>query len=455
MLKREIAVYGVATLLGALTVGCADHSSPAEPDMSSHQPSASVRSPLQPMPESPGPSNASQRLARLIPQFGGAFISDGVLNVYLTDLSAADQARSVVRQELDMHGRPGLPVRFVRGTHSYRQLETWRIALLPLFSTDGVVSLGIDERGNSVGFGVETDAARVAIEAALDRFGVPPEAVIFEHWTIPVVTAQLTDRVRPVMGGLQLFINQGSSYFGQCSFGANVTYNNARYFVTSSHCADRAGNGNTGQYVYQSSSSGSGSVGRVSVNPAFREGIYGCPPGERCRYSDATLVGLYDSVDWDLRAIAQPSGPVFLPGTSGSITFDPANPIRIIGTLTDVFVGDVVTKVGKVTGWTGGQVLNTYETLRGPDGLTRIGSVVVTGGAQEGDSGAPTLFNGSSGYVLAGIQWGAATSNGQPVFLYSDWRDVDYELAAYGLDPISPPSSTDPCEPEPGQITCS
>jgi hypothetical protein len=321
-----------------------------------------------------------------------------------------------------------------------------------------VVSLGIRERENRVGFGVESDAAQAVLEARLDRFGVPREAVRFDRWSAPAVTAQLTDRVRPVLGGLQVFISQGFSNYEECTFGANVTYNNARYFVTSSHCADPSGNGKTGQYVYQSSTAGSGQVGRVAVNPAFSGSGYGCPPGEKCRYSDAALVSVSLSAeDWNIGAIARPDGgPVYPPGTSGSLSFDPANPIRIIGTLADVFAGDTITKVGKVTGWTGGVVLDTYETIRGPDGLTRIGSVVVTGGAQRGDSGAPTLFHGSSGYVLAGILWGSATSGGQPVFLYNKWQDVDYELASYGLDPVNPPSSgsTDPCEPVPPAITC-
>ncbi len=143
------------TLLAGLIflAGCRDEPSPAGPETPPERPSASVAPGTPAMPDKPSPENASQRLARLIPQFGGAFVSDGVLNVYLTDLGAADQARSVVRQELDTHGRRGLQVRFVHGTYSYRQLEAWRMALLPLFGTEGVVSLGIRERENRVGFG--------------------------------------------------------------------------------------------------------------------------------------------------------------------------------------------------------------------------------------------------------------------------------------------------------------
>jgi hypothetical protein len=55
-----------------------------------------------------------ERLSRQIPGFGGAYIRDGLLHVYLTDTASSLVAQDVVRSELQRIGRRTLPVRIER-----------------------------------------------------------------------------------------------------------------------------------------------------------------------------------------------------------------------------------------------------------------------------------------------------------------------------------------------------
>ncbi len=93
------------------------------------------------------PATASERLAALVPTFGGAVVdvSAKTLVVYLTDLANAASAKSPIERDLSAHGRPELSVTFRQGRYTFTQLEAWRDSLLLGF-TAGVVLGEIDER---------------------------------------------------------------------------------------------------------------------------------------------------------------------------------------------------------------------------------------------------------------------------------------------------------------------
>jgi hypothetical protein len=250
----------------------------------------------------------------------------------------------------------------------------------------------------------------------------------------PTTVRLLTDRVRPLLGGLQIRVNTTNG--GGGSLGAVAMFQGATYLVIASHVADRTGNGGLGEVHQPSVSGGSNLIGQVSTNPAFVGGIPNCPTGQRCRLSDAALVTLATGVASSFGSVAAPLGGPVVGGGSGTLSFDDATPTAITdegvtcsalnGCLIDLFPGDSASKIGSVTGWTGGRLVGSSQFNQGVDGLYRLQNLIVEGRADLGDSGSPVLAQSRD--RIAGIQWGSSTVGGNAAFLYSAWPNVAMDL---------------------------
>lgn len=117
------------------------------------------------------------RLANLIPEFGGAYYKSSVFNVYLTDTSAADRASRVIQANVrDVRGRQ--KPNFLKGAYTYKQLTSWTQCLIPYFAK-GVVSWGPSGGDNRVRIQVIGDSTRQNIERGIAALGLPRDAFMF------------------------------------------------------------------------------------------------------------------------------------------------------------------------------------------------------------------------------------------------------------------------------------
>jgi hypothetical protein len=189
-----------ALLLGGAlaTLGCRDAPDPSGPNTPPSSPQFSVVS------QDPHPSQLA--VAQVVPGFGGYFLdAAGVPSVYLIDASQRQAAEAALAGFLADQGFGSADLRVLQGQHEYIQLDEWyRQARRGVFSVAGFILGDVDEGSNRLRFGA-TDAAAVAgVQGVLAQVGVPSSAAILEQRAPIAAVATLRDRVRPVVGGLQI-----------------------------------------------------------------------------------------------------------------------------------------------------------------------------------------------------------------------------------------------------------
>jgi hypothetical protein len=142
------------------------------------------------------------------------------------------------------------------------------------------------------------------------------------------------------------------------------------------------------------------------------------------------LIQLPSNQTWDFGTIARTEN-MSTGQHSGSIVIMEANPRFTITGEDDLHEGMPVDKVGRTTGWTHGNVLDTcaYITHSDPD----VGSFkylcqgladYFSGG---GDSGSPVFSRNRTEVNLVGIHWGAFTS-GQEERIFSPLANIREDL---------------------------
>lgn len=108
----------------------------------------------------PLPQTASGRFAAALEQFGGAFVSNGVLHVAVTESSAASDARRIVDEHLRASPRGPMTIAVVPARYSYRQLWDWQGTILHDWAILQLRSVAVDERANRLRIGVGDSVAR-------------------------------------------------------------------------------------------------------------------------------------------------------------------------------------------------------------------------------------------------------------------------------------------------------
>lgn len=392
---------------------CSDSRNPTQPDTGPN--------PSPPQPQMQDASFDSDALARAIPGFGGFFIdAAGVPTVRLTNpagRAAAERALQPMLRSLDV----GPALKVIQADYTAQQLDAWvQRASSAVLNLRGVVFIDNDEARNRVTVAVESRAAEPAVRAAMQRLGIQREAVTVELSGPVHTAATLRDKVRPVVGGLQIYWTKGSSAF-VCTLGFNVINppDPRRSFLTNSHCTRTRGNVLSPTPYSQPLSPSS--IGREVEDPPFFTSPP-CPSGRKCRRSDAARA-IYNSTTTSLlgRLARTALGSITISGQS--IITSEGSPV----------VGATLNKVGRTTGTSSGKVTNTCITVNvfpepGDPNVTMICQDIVKANSGPGDSGSPVFAITRSNVRLNGILWGGAVIGGVPHFVFSRMTNIESEM---------------------------
>jgi hypothetical protein len=303
---------------------------------------------------------------------------------------------------------------------SAQALEAQHQRLLPLFELAGVVFTDADETNGRLVVGVLDRDIGGLVRARLRGLGVSSQSVSVVE-TEPILrVATLRDKVRPVVGGLQI---RFSGFL--CSLGFNAWRGGVEGYVTASHCSDRQGDVDGTLYYQPLNQVADEFIGTEIADPAFFRNADGCPRGRKCRYSDSNFSDGDDAVAFTLGEIARTTGP-----NNGSLEIAGEFAIRAEGAAT---VGQTGNKVGRTTGWTQGTITRTcVHTGVSASNIVLLcqdfveNTVRIVAG---GDSGSPVFRITAGGKAtLLGNLWGGNASG--TLFVYSPIANIERELGA-------------------------
>jgi hypothetical protein len=357
-------------------------------------------------------------VVRGIPGFGGFFFDrEGAPTVYLQDVSARAQVERALGPWLGAQGVRTAALRVRRADYDWASLERWQgRATGQALAMRGAVWVDADEARNRVTIGVERGTPAAQLRSAVARLGVPAAAVIVEEVEPVRLAATLRDRVRPVVGGLQI------NFPGfLCTLGFNATRSGQRSFITNSHCTNTQGGTEGTPYWQPTSTVAPTQIATEVADPAYTAGG-GCPNGRRCRRSDAARARYASGTTSTLGSIARTSG-----ANNGSLTITGNFSITAEG---GASVGQTVHKIGRTTGWTRGAVTNTCVNVNvSGTNVTQLCQTLVSAGVGAGDSGSPVFRRqGTTGNVtLVGILWGGS---GTSLYVFSPISNIEAELGA-------------------------
>ena len=357
-------------------------------------------------------------LVRGVPGFGGFFLDrDGAPTIYLKDVAARATAERALGPWLAATGVRAAALRVRRADFDWAALERWQgQASGEALAVPGAVWVDADESSNRVTIGVERGTPAAQMRAAVTRLGVPGTAVVVREVEPVRPAATLRNRVRPVVGGLQI------NFPGfLCTLGFNAVRSGQRSFITNSHCTNAQGGSEATPYWQPTQGGAAARIATEVADPAYGQGN-GCPAGRRCRRSDAARAAYADGTQSSLGRIAKTTGV-----NNGSLTI--SGRFTITGEGSPV-VGQAVSKVGRTTGWTRGAVTNTcvHVNVTGSN-ITQLCQTIVSAGVGSGDSGSPVFRQqgGGNNVTLLGILWGGS---GSGTFVFSPMANIEAELGA-------------------------
>jgi hypothetical protein len=357
-------------------------------------------------------------LARGIPGFGGFFFDRaGAPTVYLTDLSARAQVERALGPWLVAQGIRTATLQVRRADYDWASLERWQgLASGQALSMRGAVWVDADEARNRVTIAVERGTPAAGLRSAVAQLGVPSAALLVEEVEPVRLAATLRQRVRPVVGGLQI------NFPGfLCTHGFNATRSGQRSFITNSHCTNTQGGSEGTPYWQPAENVAPAQIATEVADPAYTTGG-GCPSGRRCRRSDASRARYASGTTSTLGRIARTSG-----ANNGSITITGNFSITAEGSAN---VGQTVHKVGRTTGWTRGSVAGTCVDVNVfGSNITQLCQTLVSAGVGGGDSGSPVFRRQGTGsnVTLVGILWGGS---GTTLYVFSPISNIETELGA-------------------------
>jgi len=371
--------------------------------------------------------DAFAQVGTRVPAFGGMFVDEGRDTVYVFlvpgqtgTIADVDQAMSDVfgANRPHEHHLEALP-----GQFTFLQLKSWRDQLRQrVLSLPGVAMTGIADAQNRLSIGLVTAEAAARVESELARIGIPRQAVVLQVVGPLEPQGSITDRIRPLYGGLRIQKDKGN--LGGSTLGVIALRQGKAGFVTCSHCGNVPYE-NTGTIFSQSRNTAPDvtRVGRETVNPALQAGIQCgesdlCPDGAKCRCSDSLFAEVYQPRDADML------GYIVRPDLD-KITWqggnDPPPTYTIVAKGQYLFYGESVTKVGWGSGRTEGTIKTTCSDVSiGGNSETKL--LCMASADYEcsgGDSGSPVfhITNARNNEVsLEGIHHGVFRSSGLCVF---------------------------------------
>ena len=385
------------------------------------------------------------RETRSIPGFGGYYVN-GRGKLVLVVVKGVNKSRVASYARSTLPGFRSLArsetTVFAEGAYSFTDLNTWKDAIRnDAFQLPGIATLDIDETTNTLVIGLTDPAAvsREQLDELALRHNVPPEAIVTaEDSLIAPTSTTVRERRRPIIGGLQTTFE--SSYFGYtniCTFGSTVmlaTDNDGgqRYFLTNSHCSILQGGDQDTKY-WQNSKDGSDEfVGVEFKDPPYQTGG-DCPAGYACRRSDSLLVKKAPSPVAEVGLVARTLNRGYVGGSDDALTIDADNPSQQLrATPYNLFVGKIVDKVGRTTGWTHGNITRDCIDAHTADGAYYDCQYYADLGQLGGDSGA-VVFDQSENNAL-GLAWGSPQGATTTV-VFSGLRRVESELGDLVFNP--------------------
>jgi len=378
--------------------------------------------------------------------FGGMFIDEekGITYVFLRD-KKPNEAKEIVKDIEHILGQD-LPdkVKVLPAKYSFVQLKRWHDRLLNQVLKEGlrkVTLLDVDDNKNRIRVGLVNSSAKDQVKKNLSKLDIPAAAVIFEVTGPIKLDKSLTDFQRPLVGGIQIDPQGGGGNF--CTLGFNAISDrvepNEEGFVTNSHCSlQRDALDNTTYYQPVQDT-----VNQIGVEQ-IDSGGFVCRLGfVVCRWSDSNFSEIEEApgaptVTADLGFIARPD--------LNSRQWNPNNTFRIVneapvvkGAIFPVIEGNVVTKVGRTTGRTEGEVTGVNVTPTWTYfffNILLLDQVETNYKSRPGDSGLPVVLAQApdqNGQVvdttLAGIHWGTAGALvGEPKKFFSPIAGVEKDL---------------------------
>jgi len=368
-------------------------------------------------------------VARRDPAFGGMFFDeDGRLTMYVlkSTLAAQDGNSRLAGMSLDVesafHDHPMMEsastmrMNVRAAEYSFVDLYGWHQALgSDVLSLPGVVLTDIAEDQNRLRVGVESASAGVRVRQRLASLGVPDGSVRVELVTPMRRLVTVRNRIRPLMGGLQ--INFGPFI---CTIGLVAVRGGTPGIVTNSHCTDNQGGNDNTVYYQPLALDDTYRMAVETRDPTYFTGGE-CPRGRRCRYSDTAFA-----------RIPHPSGPG-VQAAKGTIAKPPAlngltvtaERFRITSENSTPVLNETLNKVGRTTGWSQGKVVLTcVNTGVSGTSFVQLCQDIVKARVAGGDSGSPvfriTNRPRPNDVRLYGVLWGGGSISGiGTVFAFS------------------------------------
>lgn len=417
-------------VVGALVLGaCRDASNPAAPD------APRLTAALQQVSQDTNPSQMA--VAAVVPGFGGYFLDAAERPaVYLINPAERATAEQALATFLVDRGFTASDLRVIQGQYEYGQLDAWyRQARPGVFSVLGIILGDVDEGQNRLRFGVSDGGAADGVRNVLARMGIPAGAAIVEQRAPIVAVATLRDRVRPLIGGLQInfFASPTSPVTLLCTLGFNALRNGVPSFITNSHCSNVEGGTETPTDYYQNLRAGGAAnfIGVEVDDPQWTsQANLDCPPPFACRFSDAARAQYAAGAEFTLGRIAR----------IDEVTTSLEDQVHTIAGLfaikserADPVQGEIANKVGRTTGWTRGPTTETcVDVLALGTNHIRLCQAIVSALVDGGDSGSNVFFRrgNNSNVTLLGILWGGSVDEENPEFVYSPMSGIERELGA-------------------------
>jgi hypothetical protein len=390
-LAGEVTVSRIAVsigLLAAVVTACSsDATTPPSKDARSlpidGRPQRSVRTATLPVP---APVSTERRFAQLVPEFAGAYRGAGnILVIRVTDLQLSRSggpaaAQALLQEDLKAHGRGELTISFELAKYDHSRLQSWIDAMVDSLGAYHAASWYIDERTSRIHLGFPDAASQQGLVRAAIKMGVPADAIVAGLDSGSSTAAStLASNVRPIAGGLitqqHQWPHDGFASTGACTFTGVYYQDFYTMFVTAAHCVNVSAHGGDQNWsVYQDTVNHDGycssnCIGMVEDNPAFvQQSGNGCPSGQYCRLSDAAAglpTGSTGGGGVPGQLALPLSGPAALPTIFAPLDISTTSHINLSGVKTDIMVGDTLSKIGRVTGWTKGVVMTKNEARYG------------------------------------------------------------------------------------------
>ena len=338
--------------------------------------------------------------------FGGMYVDPDKDTLYLWVVPGQQMAPVQMKQAISNVFGPDAPPEtnlvVLDAQYSFRQLLSWQnYSVSEIFSIPDVVSMGIHHKTNRLEIGASNAKARKDVEAKLTGLGIPLHAVeiVHEDPLRPAADEKCTSvqsKCRPVVAGLQIQTKRGNCTLGFSGTGTGDDKGEYPGFVTAGHCANQEYK-NTGTIYHQNAVGNGNKIGKEAKNPPLVAGLNydennKCPTGFKCRLSD-TLFAKYEGdldVGKDVKVgfIARPK--------LGETDWNGTDYFRIVAAAKSV-EGQIISKVGRSTGWTEGKVTRVCRAAR----LFQERQAFLCQNRaelafQQGDSGAPVIICAAS-----------------------------------------------------------